>query len=86
VGCGDGKFTAHFASRVSHVLGIDASPAMIEYASKTSSADPSSTTQFRVVDCRHLETEEDIVNGTYDKVLVVNEFSKIFPGGQMQFL
>lgn len=47
------------------VLGIDASPAMIESAKKDYS---SRKTEFRVVDCRYLEKEGTIVDGSWDRV------------------
>lgn len=47
------------------VLGIDASPAMIESAMKDYN-DPRA--EWRVVDCRYLDKEETIVNGSWDKV------------------
>ncbi|KAF3481613.1 uncharacterized protein GIQ15_04372 [Arthroderma uncinatum] len=65
VGCGDGKFTSKYVCRVASVLGIDSSPAMIEAAKRDFGADQ---TEFRVVDCRYLD-REDIVNGTWDKVV-----------------
>lgn len=65
VGCGDGKFTANFAPSVEHVLGIDASPSMIESASKDFAG---RKTEFKVVDCRYLDKETEIVNGRWDKV------------------
>jgi hypothetical protein len=47
-------------------MGVDSSLAMIE-AAKTFSYG-GATTDFRVVDCRHLDKEEDVVNGKWDKV------------------
>lgn len=47
------------------VLGIDASLSMIESAKKDYS---NPKTEFRVVDCRYLEKEETIVDGSWDKV------------------
>lgn len=65
VGCGDGKFTENFLSSVASVLGIDSSPAMIEAAKRDYD---SAKAEFRVVDCRFLEKESSIVNGSWDKV------------------
>lgn len=65
VGCGDAKFTANFMSNVASVLGIDASPSLIESA-RQDYASPNA--EFRVVDCRFLEEEKDIVDGKWDKV------------------
>ncbi|KAK2758766.1 hypothetical protein FQN54_003458 [Arachnomyces sp. PD_36] len=69
VGCGDGKFTANFLPSVQSVLGIDASPSMIETANKLCGGGGNSKADFRVVDCRYLEQEREIVNGTWDKVI-----------------
>ncbi|KAL9621015.1 MAG: hypothetical protein Q9160_004533 [Pyrenula sp. 1 TL-2023] len=66
VGCGDGVFTAKFSSSVAEVLGIDASPSMIESASHTYGS-PNAT--FKVVDCKYLDREPNIVNGQWDKVI-----------------
>ncbi|KAK2800687.1 hypothetical protein FQN50_007997 [Emmonsiellopsis sp. PD_5] len=66
VGCGDGKFTANFIPHVASVLGIDASPSMIESAKKDYGG---INAEFRVVDCRYLDREGGIVDGTWDKVI-----------------
>lgn len=49
-------------------MGVDSSSAMIS-AAKTLNYG-GATTDFRVVDCRHLEKEGDIVNGKWDKVYI----------------
>jgi ubiquinone/menaquinone biosynthesis C-methylase UbiE len=69
VGCGDGKFTANFLPAIDSVLGIDSSASMIESANKDYA---SSKATFRVVDCRYLEKETSIVNGSWDKVYAIN--------------
>lgn len=51
VGCGDGKLTAIFAQAAQHVIGLDASPMMIEAAQREFG---SPCAEFHVVDCRHL--------------------------------
>ncbi|KAJ9309650.1 hypothetical protein DTO217A2_940 [Paecilomyces variotii] len=66
IGCGDGKFTGNFLPAVASVLGIDSSPAMIE-AAKRDYDGPK--TEFKVVDCRFLENESSIVDGSWDKVV-----------------
>ncbi|KAJ5613803.1 S-adenosyl-L-methionine-dependent methyltransferase [Penicillium herquei] len=66
IGCGDGKFTTRFSHAVSFVMGVDSSPAMIE-AAKIQDYHGAET-EFRLVDCRYLEKEADIVNGSWDKV------------------
>ena len=68
VGCGDGKFTAEFSDKVSFVLGIDASPSMVESARQDYG---SSRAEFKVVDCRYMEREDGVVNGNWDKVSVL---------------
>lgn len=72
IGCGDGKFTAHFLPSVAYVLGVDASPAMIEHAVRnyafSSSEEKKKRAEFRVVDCRFLEREREILDGRWDKV------------------
>lgn len=65
VGCGDGKFTENFLPAIGSVLGIDASPSMIESAKKDYG---SPKAEFRIVDCRYLDKEKDIVDGSWDKV------------------
>lgn len=65
IGCGDGKFTENFISDIDSVLGIDSSQSMIDSANKDYG---SSKASFRVVDCRYLEKEASIVNGSWDKV------------------
>lgn len=71
VGCGDGKLTTVFAQAAQHVVGIDASPMMIEAAQRDFGGP---NAEFQVVDCRHLEqyVEQDpqVVAGGYDKVYV----------------
>ncbi|EAS28831.3 uncharacterized protein CIMG_07577 [Coccidioides immitis RS] len=54
IGCGDGKFTAKYMDRVSHVLGLDASKGMIEAAKSDFGQ---ANAEFRVVDCRYLDKE-----------------------------
>ncbi|KAK2880018.1 hypothetical protein FQN49_000653 [Arthroderma sp. PD_2] len=66
VGCGDGKFTNKYIFGVASVLGIDSSPSMIESAKRDHGSD---NADFRVVDCRYLDKEADIVDGTWDKVV-----------------
>ncbi|KAL4890601.1 S-adenosyl-L-methionine-dependent methyltransferase [Aspergillus ambiguus] len=66
IGCGDGIFTASFAPAVGYVLGVDSSPSMIDSARNLDLK--GAVADFRVVDCRHLEQEEDIINGKWDKV------------------
>ncbi|QSS56226.1 S-adenosylmethionine (SAM)-dependent methyltransferase [Histoplasma capsulatum var. duboisii H88] len=66
VGCGDGKFTSSFIPHIKSVLGVDASPSMISSA-KQHYGIPKA--DFRVVDCRYLDREQDILNGAWDKVV-----------------
>lgn len=66
IGCGDGKSATAFSSAVDHVMGVDSSAAMIEAAKMLNYG--GATTDFRVVDCRYLDMEADVVNGNWDKV------------------
>ncbi|KAJ6094857.1 S-adenosyl-L-methionine-dependent methyltransferase [Penicillium canescens] len=66
IGCGDGIFTSRFAPQVGYVLGVHSSPSMID-AAKTRDCG-STSTDFRVVDCRHLEDVPEIMNGNWDEV------------------
>jgi ubiquinone/menaquinone biosynthesis C-methylase UbiE len=65
VGCGDGKFTANFASSVAEVYGVDASPSFIASATEDYG---NAKVRFKVVDCRNLEQDAEAVNGKWDKV------------------
>jgi ubiquinone/menaquinone biosynthesis C-methylase UbiE len=65
IGCGDGKFTAGYLSQAGYVLGLDASPSMINTAQENYG---SAKAEFRVVDCRYLHQEAGVVSGTWDKV------------------
>ncbi|KAJ5263535.1 hypothetical protein N7478_011140 [Penicillium angulare] len=67
IGCGDGKFTTRFSGAVDFVLGVDSSPAMIDTAKTLDYGD--ARTDFRVVDCRKLDEESDLLNGNWDKVV-----------------
>ncbi|KAL4935280.1 hypothetical protein BDV06DRAFT_228977 [Aspergillus oleicola] len=71
IGCGDGKFTGLFLSHVQKVLGLDASPAMIEAAERDYGQREDRKAEFRVVDCCHLEREggQEVVGGGWDKVV-----------------
>jgi len=57
VGCGDGKVTAEITQAVPHgsVIGIDASPQMIEFARKTFPAGKNPHLEFRVMDARKIK-------------------------------
>lgn len=49
-------------------MGVDSSPSMINTAKTLDYG--GTTTDFRVVDCRHLEEYAEVMNGNWDKVLV----------------
>lgn len=66
IGCGDGKFTARFSSKVDYVLGVDSSPAMIETAKTLEYG--GAKTDFRVMDCKYLGKEASIMNHNWDKM------------------
>ncbi|KAF7590737.1 hypothetical protein BBP40_002475 [Aspergillus hancockii] len=63
VGSGDGLLTAKLATYVKRIIGVDASPNMIEHFQKTYPH-----IESRVVDCRHLDQVPDITDGRFDKV------------------
>ncbi|KAL6233470.1 hypothetical protein BDW75DRAFT_252034 [Aspergillus navahoensis] len=66
IGCGDGKYTELFLPRVSKVLGVDSSPAMIEAAKKNYGGEKA---EFRVLNCCFLEQDGDVADGSWDKVV-----------------
>lgn len=49
-----------------HVLGVDASPAMIDAAKRDYGERPGA--EFRVLDCCYLQRDEGVVGGGWDKV------------------
>ncbi|HEY1490928.1 MAG TPA: methyltransferase domain-containing protein [Verrucomicrobiae bacterium] len=57
VGCGDGKVTAEMARAVPNgsVVGVDASPQMIEFANKTFPASKNANLEFHVMDARKIQ-------------------------------
>ncbi|KAL4969431.1 class I SAM-dependent methyltransferase [Aspergillus stella-maris] len=69
IGCGDGKFTDLFLSHVEKVLGLDASPAMIQAAERDYAAKYDGKVDFRVTDCCYLENDKETVSGKWDKVV-----------------
>lgn len=56
LGCGDGKVTAELARSVPHgsVMGVDASPQMIDFANKTFPARKIPNVEFQVMDARRI--------------------------------
>ena len=56
VGCGDGKVTAEIARTVPHgsVVGVDASPQMIEFAQKTFPSGQHPNLEFQICDARKI--------------------------------
>lgn len=72
VGCGDGKLTTIFSEAARHVVGIDASPMMIEAAQRDFG---SPCAEFHVVDCRHLE---QYIDQDRDPQLATSEFDKMY--------
>ena len=57
VGCGDGKITAEIARAVpkGEVVGVDASPQMIEFASNAFPSNKNSNLEFHVMDARKIQ-------------------------------
>ncbi|KAI2627562.1 S-adenosyl-L-methionine-dependent methyltransferase [Hypoxylon sp. NC1633] len=63
VGCGEGVLTAKIAPHVKRIVGVDASPNMIESFNKTFP-----NIDARVVDCRHLDRDAGLCSASFDKV------------------
>src|SRR3954467_2096087 len=65
VGCGDGKITAEMARAIpkGEAVGVDASPQMIEFASKTFPASKIPNLEFHLMDARkiHFVRQFDLV-------------------------
>jgi trans-aconitate methyltransferase len=61
VGCGDGKITADFATTLpkGRVIGIDSSPEMIAYATRTYALRQYPNLSFACVDARFLDFEQE---------------------------
>lgn len=61
VGCGDGKITANFATTLprGRVVGIDSSPDMIAYATRTYAAHVYPNLSFACVDARSLDFDQE---------------------------
>ncbi|KAJ6012738.1 hypothetical protein N7499_012658, partial [Penicillium canescens] len=66
IGCGNGILTRRFAPQVGYVLEVDSSPSMID-AAKTRNYG-STSTDFRAVNCRLLEDDQEIMNSNWDEV------------------
>lgn len=66
LGCGDGVLTAKIANMCSSIDGFDASANLLESAKTSYGTLPNVT--WRMVDCRYLETSNELENGKYDKV------------------
>jgi trans-aconitate 2-methyltransferase len=61
VGCGDGKITADFATALSkgRVVGVDSSPEMIDYATRTYASKQYANLSFACVDARSLDFDRE---------------------------
>ncbi|KAK8197377.1 S-adenosyl-L-methionine-dependent methyltransferase [Phyllosticta capitalensis] len=71
IGCGDGPLTAQIAGAVSsgRVLGLDASPSMIQTAQKDYAPSKHPNLIFQVADCTKLSKEvPEVLDGSFDKV------------------
>ena len=66
LGCGDGSLTARIAERCTHVTGFDSSHNFIQ-AAESSYIDRSNL-DWRVLDCRHLESSGAVEVQLYDKI------------------
>jgi trans-aconitate methyltransferase len=64
VGCGDGKITAELANKVPHgsIIGVDISPAMIEFAKEAFPQKKFSNLQFLLKDAQALDFNDDEFN------------------------
>ena len=69
VGCGNGKVTAEIAARLpqGEVIGVDASPSMIDFARSNASAEARPNLRFEVADARTLMFREQ-----FDLVVSLN--------------
>lgn len=67
IGCGDGQLTSRIADSAKEVLGLDASPSMIQSARNAGAL---SNCAFRVQDCATLlvDAPSDVLDGSWDKV------------------
>ncbi|KAI1206723.1 S-adenosyl-L-methionine-dependent methyltransferase [Annulohypoxylon truncatum] len=63
VGCGEGVLTARLAPHVKRIVGVDGSPNMIESFNKTFP-----DIDARVVDCRYLDRDARLCNGSFTKI------------------
>ena len=63
VGCGEGALTAQLATRVARIVGVDASANMLAALHQDHP-----DLEARLVDCRFLSRETDLVSGDFTKV------------------
>jgi SAM-dependent methyltransferase len=72
IGCGDGQLTVDMAAAVSEgrVLGLDASPQMIQAATQLATSSNATNCSFQVEDCSTIssQTHGSILDGSWDKV------------------
>ena len=82
LGCGDGVLTAEIASRCLKIVGLDSSQNLIKAAEDayTAGANSHPNLEFRVQDCRKLETM--IEEGS----LEIEYFSKIFSNAALHWI
>lgn len=72
IGCGDGQLTVDIAAAAleGRVLGLDASPQMIQAATQLAISSSATKCSFQVVDCSTFssQTHGSILDGSWDKV------------------
>lgn len=74
LGCGPGRFVAHFAEHCHHVTGFDLSPKMLQYAARYAAERGRTNVDFRTADFR---TFDAVNEGLFEKYDLV--FSSISP-------
>ncbi|KAK6499360.1 hypothetical protein TWF506_003988 [Arthrobotrys conoides] len=68
LGAGDLILTSKLSQHCSKILALDASPDLIKSGQSLFPKDSYPNLDSRVVDCRYLENEADVISGDWDKV------------------
>lgn len=68
LGCGPGRFAAHFAAHCRQVTGFDLSPRMLQYAARYATECGCTNVDFRIADFRIFDAAEEDLNEKYDLV------------------
>lgn len=69
IGAGDLVLSSTISTSCAHLFALDASETLLTSGIKNYPPSKYPNISTRVVDCRYLENEEDVVNGTWDKVV-----------------